>query len=131
MKRLAMLFGCLLIFATPALAISEFNKQWKNEFLGEDADDTFKSVARKASCNVCHVKKEDKKKVRNEYGEAIHKYLDSKDFSKEWVKDNPEEAKKKILEGFKKAGEHKDKNGKKFSDKIKANELPATNAGLE
>ncbi len=131
MKRLALLFGCLLLLATPALAISEFSKQWKNEYLGEDASDEFKKIGRKAGCYICHVKGEDKKKVRNEYGEAMHKYLDSEDFPKEWVKENPEESKKKILEGIKKANEHKSKDGKKFGDKIKNGELPATDAGLD
>lgn len=131
MKRLAVVFGCLLVAATPALATSEFKKQWTAEYLGEDADDDFKKLGRKTSCNVCHVKGEDKKKVRNEYGNAISKYLKSKDFPKDWVKENPEEAKEKILAGFKKANEHKSKDGKTFGEKIKANELPATDAGLE
>ena len=130
MKRLAILFACLML-ASPAMAISEFGKQWKNEFLGgEDVDEDFKRAGRKAGCYVCHVKGEDKKKVRNEYGNAIHKFLKAEDFSKEYVKANPEEAKKKILEGFKKAGEAKSKDGKSFTDKIKNNELPATDAGL-
>ncbi|MDB4557978.1 hypothetical protein OAG82_03170 [Rubripirellula sp.] len=130
MKRLAILFACLIL-ATPAMAISEFGKQWKNEFLGgEDVDEDFKRAGRKAGCYVCHVKGEDKKKVRNEYGKAIHKLLKAEDFSKEYVKANPEEAKKKILAGFKKAGETKSKDGKTFAEKLKNNELPATDAGL-
>ncbi len=130
MKRLAIRFACLM-WATPAMAISEFGKQWKNEFLGgEDVDEDFKRDGRKAGCYVCHVKGEDKKKVRNEYGNAIHKLLKAEDFSREYVKANPEEAKKKILAGFKKAGEEKSKDGKTFTDKIKNNELPATDAGL-
>ena len=119
------------MFATPAMAISEFGKQWKNHYLGgEDVDDEFKTAGRKAGCYVCHVKGEDKKKVRNEYGEVINKYLKAEDFPKDYIKDKPEEAKKKILEGFKKAEAHLSKDGKKFGDKIKNNELPATDAGL-
>lgn len=131
MKRLVVVFGCLMLLASPAMAISEFGKQWKAEFLGgDDVDEDFKTAGRKAGCYVCHVKGEDKKKVRNEYGTAVHKYLKAEDFPKEYVKANPEEAKKKILEGFKKAGEHESKDGKKFGEKIKNNELPATDAGL-
>ena len=130
MKRLVVVFGCLMFIASPAMAISEFGKQWKNEFLGgEDVDEDFKKAGRKAGCYVCHVKGEDKKKVRNEYGKALMKYLKAEDFPKDYVKANPEEAKKKILEGFKKAGEHESKDGKKFSAKIKENQLPATDAG--
>ncbi len=130
MKRLALLFGSLLWFAAPAMATSDFSKEWKNQFLGEDANEEFKTIGRKAGCYVCHVKGEDKKKVRNEYGTALSKYLDAEVLTKDWIKENPEEAKKKILEGFKKGGEHKSKDGKTFEEKLKNNELPATDAGL-
>ncbi len=131
MKRLAMLLGCLLLFATPAMGISEFSKQWKNEYLGEEASDEFKKKGRKAGCYICHVKGKKKDEARNEYGKAMHKFLDSKDFPKDWVKENPEEAKKKILEGIKKTNEMKSSDGKTFGEKIKAGELPATDAGLD
>ena len=130
MKRLAVSFACLCLLMSPAMAISEFGKQWKNEYLGADADEDFKKVGRKAGCYVCHVKGEDKKKVRNEYGNAIHEFLKAEDFPKDYVKSNPEEAKKKILEGFKKASEKKSSDGKTFGEKIKNKELPATDAGL-
>ncbi|NND98627.1 MAG: hypothetical protein HKN47_15000 [Pirellulaceae bacterium] len=132
MKRFAVLFGCLVLFASPAMAISEFGKQWKNEYLsGDEVDADFVKLGRKAGCYVCHVKGEDKKKVRNEYGNAVHKFLKAKDFPKEYVKENPDEAKAKILEGFKKAGELKSKDEAKFADKIKEGKLPATDAGLD
>jgi hypothetical protein len=135
MRRIAVQFavlsGFLLIAASPALAISEFGKQWKNHYLsGDDVDKDFVKAGRKAGCYVCHVKGKDKKEARNEYGEAVHKFLKEKDFPKEYVKANPEEAKKKILEGFKKAGELMSKDKKKFIDKIKDNKLPATDSGL-
>lgn len=128
MKRLALLLGCLFLLASPALATSEFSKQWKNKYLvGDDVDEEFVKAARKASCYVCHIKSHpDKKKARNEYGQAVHKYLKEKDFPKDWVKANPEKAKEMIQAGFKKANEHKSKDGKAFGAKIKAGELPAT-----
>ena len=85
--------------------------------MGDEASDDFKKMGRKAGCYICHVKGEDKKKVRNEYGEALHKYLGAEDFPKDWVKENPEESKKKILEAFKKVSEMKSKDGKKYGDK--------------
>ena len=136
MKRIQIItglsaFGLVLgMTGQSVLATSEFNKQWKKEYLSDPIDADFKKTARKAGCYVCHVKGEDKKKVRNEYGEAVHKFLDAEEFSKEYVKENPEEAKKRIVEGFKKAGEEKSSDGKTFADKLQANELPATNAGL-
>ena len=121
-----------MLCSTPAMGISEFGKQWKNEYLGgDDVDEEFQKIGRKAGCYVCHVKGEDKKKVRNEYGNAVHKYLKAEDFPKEYIKENPEEVKTKILEGFKKAAEHESKDGKKFGDKIENNQLPATDAGLD
>lgn len=131
MKRLAMIFGCLMLFATPTLATSEFSKVWKDQYLGDDADADFKKVGRKAGCYVCHVKGEDKKKVRNEYGKTLNEFLKAEDFPKEYVKDHPEEAKAKILEGFKKGNEKKSSDGKTFGEKIEANQLPATDAGLD
>jgi hypothetical protein len=132
MKRLALVLGCLIFMTMPAMAITEFNKQWKAEYLGEDVDAKFKRAAKKAGCNVCHVKgkKKKDKDSRNEYGRAINKILKAKDFPKDYVKANPDEAKKKILDGFKKAAEEKSKDEQKFGDKIKNNELPATDAGI-
>lgn len=129
MKRLAVLIGCMMLLTSPAMAITEFSKQWKDAYAdGDDVDPDFLSAVKKAKCYVCHVYKADKKKVRNEYGEAIREYLKADDFPRDYLKANPEEAKQKILAGFKKADEHKSKDGMKFGDKIKNNELPATDA---
>ena len=126
MKRLALLFGCLFLLASPASATSDFSKAWKAKYYSADGvSDEFKSKVKSASCYVCHIKKHpDKKKARNEYGKAVHKYLKEKDFPKEWVKANPEEAKAKMLEGFKKANQLKNKDGQTFEARIKADELP-------
>ena len=131
MSRLIALFGCLMLFVTPALATSEFSKEWKNEYLGEGADEGFVVVGRKAGCYVCHVKDHpDKKKARNEYGKAVHEFLKKDKFTKEYIKANPEKAREEMLEGFKKAGEKKSEDGRTFAEKLKNNELPATDAGL-
>lgn len=135
MKRLLLLIPILAValMAVPAdqaEATSEFSKVWKAEYLGEDADADFKSVARKANCYVCHVKKE-KKDVRNEYGKAVHKFLDKEKYDKEYVKANPEKANQEILEGIKKANELKSTDGRTFKEKLEANELPATDANLD
>ncbi|KAA5545952.1 hypothetical protein FYK55_03300 [Roseiconus nitratireducens] len=132
MKRFAILFSCFALIASPVLATSTFNKQWKETYLsGDDVNEDFVKTARKAGCYVCHVKGEDKKKVRNEYGKAVNEFLKAEDFPKDYVTANPEEAAKKITEGLKKAGEKKSKDGKEFAAKIKNSELPATDAGLD
>ncbi len=129
MNRIVLTLGCACLLASPALATSEFSKEWKGHYLAEGVDADFDKMAKRAGCNVCHVKGE-KKDVRNEYGTAVSEFLDKEKFTKEWVKANPEEATKLIVEGLKKAGEKKSSDGKTFGDKIKANELPATDSNL-
>lgn len=127
MKRYALIFCCLFLVAAPAMATSEFNKQWKAKYLsGDDVTDEFKKKAKGAGCYICHIKgHKDKKKARNEYGIAVNKFLKAKEFPKDYVKENPDEAKEKIQAGFKKANEMKSKEGGKFAEKIKAGKLPA------
>lgn len=126
MKRFVLVFCCLALIATNAMATSDFNKQWKAKFVGEDASDELKKKVKSAGCYVCHIKgHKDKKKARNEYGIAVHKFLKKKDFPRDYMKEKPEEAKEKIQAGFKKANEMKSKDGKKFADKITADMLPA------
>ncbi len=134
MRRLAVMIGCLMFLATPALAITDFNKQWKDKYLGDDseASEEFKLAAKKAGCNICHVKGKQKKAKdsRNEYGRAVNKFLKAEDFPKDKIKADPEGTKKAILEGIQKANELESSDGKVFGDKIKNNELPATDAGI-
>lgn len=130
MKRIALMTGFCVLMITPSFAISEFGKQFKEQVLESEASDTYKKEVRKANCYICHVKGEDKKEVRNEYGQAVKKFLDAETFTKEYIKENPDEAKAKILEGFKQANELKSSDGKTFGEKIKAEELPATDAKI-
>ncbi len=128
MKRAALLVGCFWLFASPVFATNEFSKEWKLSYAGDDAPAEFVSAVRKAGCNVCHVKG-GKKEERNEYGRSLKEFLNKEDYSKEKLAANPELA-KEIIAGFKKAGEKKSADGKAFAAKIKAGELPATDAGL-
>lgn len=132
MNRIVLLLFCTSLLVTPTFGTSDFNKTWKEEYLGDDADPEFVSIARKAGCNVCHVKGKKKQDddSRNEYGRAINEFLKAEDFPKDWVKANPDEAKKKILAGIKKANEKESQDGKKFGEKIEQGELPATDAGI-
>lgn len=129
MKRFVLAFGCACLLATPALATNEFAKEWKDHYATDKASEDFVSASRKAGCNVCHIKGE-KKTERNEYGTAIKEFLKKEDFTKEWVKENPEKAKELIVAGLKKAGEKSSSDGKKFAEKIAAGALPAADSGL-
>lgn len=129
MRRFGLSLACSLLLVSPAFATNEFSKEWKDHYTGEGANEEFVKEARKAGCNVCHVKGE-KKTARNEYGTAIKEFLKKEDFTKEWVAANPDKAKELIVAGLKKAGEKKSKDGKTFAEKLKANTLPATDAKL-
>jgi hypothetical protein len=129
MKRLVLAFSCACLMAAPASATNEFAKEWKDHYATDSAPKEFVDASRKAGCNVCHVKGE-KKTERNEYGKAILEFLKKEDFTKEWVKENPEKAKELIVAGLKKAGEKSSSTGKAFAEKIAAGELPAADAGL-
>lgn len=126
MKRYALIALALCWITTPAFGISEFSKQWKEKYLTDEVSDDFMKTGRRAGCNVCHIKRHpDKKEARNEYGKALHVYLDKEDFSKERIKAEPEAVKQEILAAFEKAGEQKSKDGRTFAEKIKDEELPA------
>lgn len=141
MKRVfvVMLIAAMMsTLATPAMAITHFKKIWGEHYTpkgdepgAEDVDPEFMKISRKAGCNLCHVKGEDKKKVRNEYGEALHKYLKAEDFSKDRIKAEPDKVKEEIIAALKKVADVKNKEGDTFGERIKANKLPATDANLE
>lgn len=130
MKRLALIVvGCLL-FASPVSAITEFHKQWKNYYLLDNPDKDFVRTARKTGCYICHVKGQKKEDVQNEYGTVLAKYLDADDFTDDWVKANPDEAKRRIVAAFKKVEEELSQDDRKFGDKIKNGQLPAIDSGI-
>lgn len=131
MKRLIPLLIVCLGIAPPASAISLFTKHWKGHYLDGNPNADFVTEARRVGCYICHVKAQDKKKVRNEYGNALSKYLDAEDFPKDWVEQNPEEAKKRIIEAFKKVEQELSGDERKFGEKIEAGDLPAIDSGWE
>lgn len=139
MKR-ALVVGLLaaLMIQSPAMAITHFKKIWdehytpkKGEPGADDVDPEFARAARKAGCNICHVKGEKKEEVQNEYGSALSKLLDSENFDKDRIKNEPDKVKEEILAAFKKVADEKSKDGEAFGAKIKAGKLPATDAGIE
>lgn len=122
--------------ATNASAIGELKKEWGEKYA---ANGNYKTVARKASCNVCHVKGvKDKKSEegRNEYGKAMAAYLKSKDIKiddlKAKYKDaaTKEEAIKDMIAMFEAANKEKSSDGETFGKKISEGKLPATDSGL-
>ncbi len=111
---------------SPVWAIKQFNDQFTETYVKSSENEEFKALADEAKCNVCHVKDENKK-IRNEYGEAVAEFLRKKDFPPDRFKKEPEKCKEEIEAAFKKVAEKTAKDGETFGDKIKAGKLPGGN----
>lgn len=121
------LLTCIALGTTqPAWAIKPFQDHFKTVYAGDKANKDFKALVDEAKCNVCHVEKEDKKKVRNAYGKAIHEALEKDKFPIADYKKNPAQYADRLTEIFKKVEGEKstDEKNKTFGDRIKANLLP-------
>ncbi|QDV67301.1 hypothetical protein Poly24_09940 [Rosistilla carotiformis] len=138
MLRVLLLTIAMTVTASQAMAIGELKKEWSTKYAGDDSGD-FKTVARKAGCNVCHVKGvKDKKSAegRNEYGTAMAAFLKGKDIKiddlKAQYKDDStkDAAVKTMMSMFETVNAEKSKDGETFGAKISAGKLPATDANL-
>ena len=113
--------------ASPAFAIKELSDQFKKLYLTDKATPEFKAAIEEAKCNVCHVEKENKKKVRNYYGEAVHEALEKDNFPlKDLKKEPPEKLITRLNDIFKKLEEEKSGDAEKrtYSARMKANLSP-------
>jgi hypothetical protein len=126
-------FGVACLFAvsvaSPALAVSKFKTQFGKVYAGDEANEEFKALVKKASCNVCHVKGEKKKEVRNPYGQALHKAIEEAEFPVKDFEKDPEKYEKQLVAIFEKVAQEKtgDEKFKTFADRMKANLLPGGN----
>jgi CxxC motif-containing protein (DUF1111 family) len=111
---------------SPAMAIKQFNDQFTATYAKDSKNEEFKKLVDEAKCNVCHIKDENKKK-RNEYGDAVAEFLRKKDFPADRFKKEPEKCKEEIEAAFKKVEEKKAKDGKTFGEKLKEGLLPGGN----
>src|SRR2546430_17681739 len=78
-----------------ASALPPFNKEWVAKYNSGDKNAAFSE----AKCNVCHAG--ESKKMKNEYGKAVGKYLSKAKYNE--VKEDEAKAKQYILEGLQKA----------------------------
>jgi len=125
---------CLLLLAfvvstitTPAYGVLVFRKEFEQKYKVKepetDVEVKLSDAASEAKCYICHVKGEDKE-VRNEYGEALAKYLDAENFSKDRRDAEPEKVKQEIWEGLDKVEADKNAAGEAFGDLLRAGKLP-------
>lgn len=116
---MAAVVACVACAARPALAIKQFQDEFKAVYVKADSSDpaekALAAAVEGAKCNVCHKGKE--KKDRNAYGEALAAILDKKEDAK-----NVEKIKESLL---KVAGIPSDgKGGPTFGALIKEGKLP-------
>ena len=143
MKRFCLIILCgtvaLGFLAQSALALPQFKKEFTKKYVDTSSNEDFKAAAKKASCNVCHVKKE-KKSVNNDYGTELSKLIEgsaknrlaaAKDEDKAKGEDvtaasDAEKAKltKELLAAFEKVEGMKSKSGKTYGELIKSGNLP-------
>jgi phage terminase large subunit-like protein len=129
MKKFIMVALALVIStsaASPAFAIKQLSDQFKKLYLTDKATPEFKAAIEEAKCNVCHVDKENKKKVRNYYGNAVHEALEKDKFPLAELKKTPEKFADRLNDIFKKLEEEKSGDAEKrtFSARMKANLSP-------
>lgn len=112
--------------ATPVFAIKPLNDIFKEQYAGEKAAPALKTAIEEAKCNVCHVEKENKKKVRNPYGNAVHEALEKDKFPLDDFKKDPAKFADRVKDIFKKLEEGKsgDKEKRTFGERMKANLSP-------
>lgn len=121
--------GFVGFMSTPAFALKQFNDVFKKMYAGEDAKEELKTLISEARCNVCHVQRENKKEVRNPYGEALHEMLEEEKFPVADFKKDPEKYAEQVEKIFK-AIEKKESGYEKlktFKDRMDANLLPGGN----
>ena len=132
MKRLVFavaMVGLTISTISPAFAIKQLNDMFKVQYAGDKADPEFKKLVDDAKCNVCHVQGENKKKVRNPYGTALHDALEKDEFPlAEFKKDTDKFAErlKAIFEKIEKSASGDDAH-KTFADRMQAKLLPGGN----
>jgi hypothetical protein len=121
--------GFMISTVSPAFAIKQLNDQFKVVYAGDKATEEFKKLVADAKCNVCHVDKENKKKVRNPYGTALHEALEKDEFPVAEFKKEPEKFAERLNAILKKIEEEKsgDPKHETFSARMKANLLPGGN----
>jgi phage terminase large subunit-like protein len=129
MKKFLMVALVLVVStsaASPAFAIKQLSDQFKKMYLTDKATPEFKAAIEEAKCNVCHVEKENKKKVRNYYGNAVHEALEKDKFPLAELKKTPEKFADRLNDIFKKLEEEKSGDAEKrtYSARMKANLSP-------
>ena len=141
MKKVFLLMigaACAISFIVPNVwALPQFKKEFDTKWVDKNSDTDFKKLAKKQSCNICHVKGKPKDN-HNEFGDALEHLIEgsAKDRLAD-ATDKGEEAKdaetKKLVEEFsealKKVESMKASDGSTFGDRLKNHKLPVEPSG--
>lgn len=133
-RRIVFLLTAALIFlgnmSGNVSGLPEFRKAFLEKYAGPDASPEYRTMVRKANCNVCHVPNQPRKE-HNAYGEELRKLIpgDAQERKKEARKEGrqKEEAQKlisELREAFEKVAAMKNEEGETYGDRIKAGKLP-------
>ncbi len=136
MKKLGITFIVAAVlsisFVGQASALPEFKKAFSEKYINDESSDEFKAAVKKAGCNICHIKGEDKDQ-QNAYGLALAELIEGnakerKDAKKKGSKEEKDAIKAEILselnDAWDKAAEAKNADGETFGSRIEAGELP-------
>jgi len=119
----AVLTAIVAAFSLPtASALPPINIGWKAKYVEGNSNAKFVESAKTANCLVCHG---EEKKIRNDYGKAVGKYLTKAKITDLKNGGDNDALKKYIEEGLGKAEAEKSKGGKTYGELIKAGHLPS------
>lgn len=126
MKYLILIVAAIVAVASltqeSALALPAFKPAFEERYTKDNNNEEFKESVKKAGCNICHVKGEKSKEVRNAYGELLAKLIEGE--AKDRIKTEKEKVLKELDEAMKKAEEEKGPDGVPYGELFKSGKLP-------
>ncbi len=121
--------GLTLSTVSPAFAIKQLKEAFEKQYAGDDANADFKALVDEAKCNICHVDKENKKKVHNPYGTVVKAALEKAEFPIKEFKKEPEKYAEQVKKIFESVKDEKsdDAQGRTFAKRMEDHLLPGGN----
>jgi hypothetical protein len=132
--------GVSALLSDPAQAQPLFKKYFDQKYFPTDGDTAMKKAHEMSTCNFCHIGGMDDRKHRNEYGQALSKYIKKEDAENLTFKikttkpDLFKKTEEKVLKALetveKEPSNPKDKKSPTFGDLLKEGKLPKSPAVL-
>jgi len=120
---LVALFVAMVPCATqPAHALPAFKQAFEDRYTKDSTNEDFKDAVKKTGCNICHVKGEKDKEVRNAYGDLLAKLIEGE--AKDRIKTEKEKVLKEFEEAMTKAEKEKGPDDVPYGELFKSGKLP-------